>query len=49
MSQGGRTPKMRLQLLHQNVRRDFENNVGNKKDRQRGVVFRARLDIQVFL
>lgn len=43
------TPDMRLELLKQNIRWNLEQNVRHKEDGQRGIVFRAMHNVQVFL
>lgn len=43
------TPNMRLQLLQQDIRRNFEDNVRNEENGQRGIIFRAVNDIQILL
>lgn len=42
-----RTPCVRLQLLHQHVGRNFEDDVGDKEDGKGGVIFGSGLNIQV--
>jgi hypothetical protein len=43
------TPDMGAELLEQDVRRDFANNVRHEKDRQRSVVLVASLNVQFLL
>lgn len=44
-----RTPNMGLQLLEQNVRRNFEKNIRHEENRQRGVIFRSGRETQLRL
>lgn len=43
------TPDMGLQFLEQNIRGNLANNIRHKENRERGIVFHARFDVQIFL
>jgi hypothetical protein len=40
---------MGLQLLEQNIRRDFEKNIRHEENRQRGIIFRSGRQAQLRL
>lgn len=40
---------MGLQFLEQNIRGNLANNIRHKENRERGIVFHARFDVQIFL
>lgn len=44
-----RTPNMGLQLLEQNVRRNFEKNIRHEENRQCGIIFRSGRQAQLGL
>lgn len=46
---GMRTPDMRFQFLQQDVRRNFADDIGNEENRQGGIIFGSRGDVQVGL